>query len=212
MKKAFTLAETLITLVIVGIIAVMVYSNLMRVKPDENATLYKKAFYSVQEAVRALANDDSLYPDAELMFKYEPAKADADDYNLAFCKNMANALNTIGEIKCSSNKITSGASTGQGDFTNGKYDFKLTNGMVFSGFNQEFTDEDSNSLTSDTITVCVDVNGIGKGVDKGCKASESTEKNRDRFRMRIHYDGKVSTDKNWTGENAILENPGISTK
>lgn len=200
--KAFTLAETLITLVIIGVIAVLMYSNYINVIPEENSSLYKKAFYTIQDVIRSLANDTVKFPSSTLLFMAEPMTEDNKTYQQYFCEQVATSLNTLGKINCG----TSGNDASDGAFSENidDYEFKLTNGMTFTGFNQEFEDEDSNDMTSDSITVLVDVNGLDKNPNALCKTSAA---NCDRYRIRIHADGKVSTDESWTIENQILEDP-----
>lgn len=205
MKKAFTLAETLITVTIIGIIASLMMAQLSKVKPDENAMLYKKSFYTIQDVVRTLANDVDKYPDSSNIFMTKPTNASEGSYQLYFCNNVYNELNTVGQNNCSSNALNEN----NGTFSDGKYDFKLTNGMWFSGFNQTYTKEDG---SQNSITICVDTNG-NKGPNVGCTGS-SFPKNRDQYKIRINFDGKVTTGSgdDWNGENAILENTGIVTK
>lgn len=207
MKKAFTLAETLITLMIIGVIATLMYRALVDARPDEEALMYRKAFYAVEEVIRTLANDSTKYDDDELLFMQD--SKDGSDYNEVFCKYVAGTLNTLGTIDCTSSELGTNA-----NLTESKVNFKLTNGMAFGNFNDEFSDEDSDSLTPDTITVCVDVNGIGNGPDKGCKSSDKNVKKRDQYKIRIQHDGKVMTGEgsDWDIETEILENRRISKK
>jgi len=220
MKKAFTLAETVITLVIIGFIAVLTFSNLMKVKPDENATLFKKTFYTIQDAVRYLSNDTNKYPNEEDVFKCKSTDADCarvlkgKSYQQYFCEQVAEALNTVGKIDCG----TYEKSDNNGIISGNNYEFQLTNGAILNGFNQPFANEDSDDSTKDSITICVDVNGLKTGPNKGCAFADKDVKKRDQFKFRIHFDGKVSTGDeseagiDWAVENAILEETGINTK
>lgn len=190
--KAFTLAEVMITLVVIGVITLMIMGAVGDVSPDENKLLYKKTFYTLSEVVRSLANDSNKF-NSDDMFKAEPTNdeyASAQEY---FCQMVANSLNTLGEIQC----------TGNPD-----WNFRLTNGVRIRGLNEEFTNEDDNALTAETITICVDVNG-DKGPNTGCGegAQNNANAGRDQFRIRISYDGKVYTGTNeeeFTVENSIL--------
>ena len=227
MQKAFTLAETLITLSIIGIIAVMGIASLMKAKPDQNALAYKKTFYAIQDAIRYLANDTNRFPSSEQVFKLDTVNPDPDfsrvlngkAYQVYLCEQVAAALNTTGAIHCgnSAGGATDGTISGAGDV-----EFQLQSGAVLNGFNQTFADEDSTiasaneRMPQDSITICVDVNGLNKGPNKGCEYKDRDVKNRDQFKFRVHEDGKVSTGSeeesgiDWAVENAILEETGIN--
>lgn len=208
LKAAFTLAELMITMVIIGVVSIMMITNLMKAKPDENALMYKKTFYSISEAISALANDSTKFPDGEDLFK---AAITTDDYTskeVYFCTQVANALNTLGSISCNTLR------NGNTNIAENAYDFKLANGTLVAGLNKEFTNEDSDALTPETITICVDVNGA-KGPNKGCTSKDRADNKKDQFRIRIAYTGKVSTGSDAEGfsvENAILGGGAIPTK
>lgn len=59
-KYGFTLAETLIVLVVIGIIAILMINSIK--PPDQNKILFKKAYSTVEKTVQELVNDESLYP------------------------------------------------------------------------------------------------------------------------------------------------------
>lgn len=209
--RAFTFAELMITMVIIGVVTVMLITNLMSVTPDENALMYKKAFYSISEVVRTLTNDSTKFPDSENMFKAEiTTDSDITEPEEYFCTQVANALNTLGNISCSTSR------SGNSNITGSNYDFKLSNGILIAGLNQEFSNEDNKNITPDTITICVDVNG-DKEPNAGCADDDDARKSalRDQFRIRISFDGKVSTGSDEEGfavENAILGGDAIPTR
>jgi len=62
-RNGFTLAEALITLGLIGVVAALTIVTLAAVKPDKNAIKLRKAYYSLEKAVNDMINDDSLYPD-----------------------------------------------------------------------------------------------------------------------------------------------------
>ena len=61
-KKAFTLAETLICLGFIGIIATTLVTVTSKNLPDQNKILFKKAYATTSHIVTELVNDESLYP------------------------------------------------------------------------------------------------------------------------------------------------------
>ena len=62
--KAYTLAEVLIAMTIVGIVAAVSIPNITKLIPNKNAALIKKAYYVVDNIVQELINDKYYYPDA----------------------------------------------------------------------------------------------------------------------------------------------------
>lgn len=198
MKKAFTLAEMLISIVIIGVIASIMMSAVNKVNPDENVLLYKKAFFTIQEAVSVLINDSTKYGDTEDLLKRRPENTGAHEEAdvLYLCQEMAGVLNTIGTIDCSKSATTN---------------FTLSNGATISGIKGTFANADINNYIEDHIDICVDANG-DEAPNEGCETEVGAIKNRDRFRIRLYYNGKVTTSSNWKFENAILQSGAKNLK
>lgn len=64
-RNGFTLAEMLITLGIVGIITALIIPAINNLKPDENKTLYLKAYDTLTDTVKNLAANSKIYPVCE---------------------------------------------------------------------------------------------------------------------------------------------------
>ena len=245
-KKAFTFAELMIVLALIGIIASFMIPALVKVEPDETALTYKKVFYAIEEAVSNIINDTALYPtfdhDAtgelenitgDLRHKNE-ATTDASgnvteyalDANGAYlCRNLADNMNTIGQIKCPPSDVTDlkiangGTLAGDENLTVATTNFTLTNGASIGGIVGTWDDtmDDGNTHAEiPFITLCVDVNG-NEAPNVGCKISDRAHNKRDQFRIRLNAQGKVYTDSpvgknNWFLENKMLINPRAVTK
>lgn len=94
MKKAFTLSEALVTLAIIGVLAAILIPVVNNVKPDKDKILYKKALYTLTNAVSEAAE----------LIEYEYASGNVagywDDPNTAdnaFCKRIFRALRATNE-------------------------------------------------------------------------------------------------------------------
>ena len=62
-RFGYTLAEVLVSLAIIGVIAAIAIPMIMNVIPNKNAIMIKKAYYTVDNIVKLLINDSYYYPD-----------------------------------------------------------------------------------------------------------------------------------------------------
>ena len=62
MKKAFTLAEVLITLAIIGVVAALIVPAISNLRPDKNKTAYLQAYDTITDTVKSLAGNSRIYP------------------------------------------------------------------------------------------------------------------------------------------------------
>lgn len=69
-KSAFTVVEVLLTMSILSFMLLMIITNAAKQTPDLAKARYKKAYLTVEQTVAKLIEDDGLYPDAFLGFKY----------------------------------------------------------------------------------------------------------------------------------------------
>ena len=197
-KKAFTLAETLLTIMIIGILVALMLRAINRVNPDKDKVLFIKAYHATEAAIGNIINDQTKYDptyltddeidaaeaegtELNLDFRFKPypdATADITNANgeqqeiknisqsQAVCYFLADQLNTVGAVKCTSNG-TEGI-----DGAN----FRLSNGVCFYNWSG------------------VKSNGSVDGViDPTCtSASEG-------YVVRVFYDGKVTVPETATG-------------
>lgn len=173
-KKGFSLSEMLLTLVMVGILAAVLGPVVMQVLPDQYLTLYKKSYQSFLTAIRYSIADQTLYV-SQTPFFWADANIDSQE----FCKDVARNLSTVGTVDCS----TSGTANAP--------NFKLINGSSWWGLgNYKFTTTGANQ----TNVIYVDLD------DKNGKNTVGV----DQLRMRVNFEGKITTDSAWTTENNYL--------
>lgn len=60
-NRAFTLAETLLTLAIIGVVMALMLRALSRVNPDKDKVLFIKAYHAVEAVVADIMNDGTKY-------------------------------------------------------------------------------------------------------------------------------------------------------
>ncbi len=102
--KAFTLAETLIVLSIIGVVAILLLGTLTKSAPDKNKAMFKKAYSVTERTIAELVNDETLYPyDPERIGFLNtdeveiPGTSDTAEGDQKLCKLFTNKLNILGE-------------------------------------------------------------------------------------------------------------------
>lgn len=242
-KNAFSFTELMIVVALIGVIASFMIPALVKVEPDETALTYKKVFYALEEAISTVINNLEIYPWGDLSLTNVAiptgATGDAitgyeeDPKGEYLCRQLAETMNTIGAIKCTESdgratlKIANdGELEGDENLTADKVNFTLSNGAAIGGIGGDVTankniwdatNDDRTTAEVPFITLCVDINGMAAGINKGCATADRAERGRDQFRIRVNKEGKVYTDypvgpNNWYLENKMLINPRAVTK
>lgn len=121
--RAFTMAEVLIALTLIGVLVMILFPVLSRSKPDELEALHKKGQYIMEQIVSDLISDEDIYPNTittrglasigEAILdgkKYgDPDKnKNTDKAKSKFCELFASRLNLApgSTIKCRENSKT----------------------------------------------------------------------------------------------------------
>lgn len=186
MKKGFTLSEVLITLVVLGVIMAITIPVLNNVRPDPDKTMYQKALYSVQGAMSSVMND----PMANLSRSYW---ADSEVTASGFCDAFAEALNTVGDIDCTSES---------------SYDapnFITSDGLRFWGLEgKSFTATDSRG--NNVRDIYVD-RLLSKNEKNKLETKRDTSHANPGLKIQITASGKVQTGNtdDWEYENSITK-------
>ena len=188
-KSGFTLAETLITMLILGIILVLILPSLVSTKPSESKLLYKKTFFTISEAMMAVVNNSDYYDITQDEVLKHPEEYDNNEEN--FCQYLTSYLNTVGTINCS----------------NDSNNFRLANGVRISHVPKKATkrrnpdtslDEDANDNDLYFLVGTDGTIGTEDDLTGECK-------NRKVFIIRYTSNGKIYTKDEDTCENSILE-------
>lgn len=223
MKKAFTMAEVLVC---VGIIGIMSSLTLMHVRSNnvkQNILLYKNTFASIQEVASKLVGDTTVFPVPQDGFRRSAANVTVANINTAsdasyFCEQLTNKLITkktraekrtisgeqktvnVRDVKCNLSVRAVGEGATEKSFDP---NITLSNGVQIAGLDIPFSeDTNRNDFIESHLDICIDTNE-GRGPNKGCV--DTAVKDRDRFRIRIYFNGKVTTDPAWVFENEILD-------
>jgi len=194
-KKGFTLAETLITMAVIGIIMALSIPAVIQ-STNDTRPLFKKAYNSVEETVSELVNDTALYPSGDLS---SPASGN-------FCSNFFSKLNTIGTVSCGNAALTtfpSGVPTGTAADANATnamrwYNLHPPSAFVIPAADTAFTTANCDTATTGIdvtgtpaanlcVKIRVDVNGPNKGA-----SINSAQTNQDIFDIYVTNSGKVT--------------------
>lgn len=181
MKKyeinAFTLAESLIVLTMIGVLAILVISALLHASPDKNKAMFKKAYSVTERTVAELVNDETLYPyDPERIGFLNidtvqiPGTADVAEGDTKLCKLFISKLNILGDPVIENDKCT----------------FETTDGIYW-------TMPTGIDDFAERKTITVDVNGNEN------PPNLTTGEDQDIFSIHIYSDGRV----NVSGEKEI---------
>ena len=190
MKKfiAFTLAELMVALAVVGTIVAVVTPAIMKTRPNKNKMMIKKTYYTTENIVNSLINNTYLYADmtdecikgtAECAYGFDledDVEYEGETFSgkTKFQKLFASKLNVSREIESNSEK------------------FATTDGVIWD-FSNIQTGWTKGTAPKDNVrTLTIDVNG-----DEGPNAFEtSSPDDFDQYRIDIQSNGKmrVNTD------------------
>ena len=109
-RKGFTLAETLITITVIAILATITFPILQKAKADKDAVIYRKGLYSLQRGLQRFMES----PDYEALLQEKRKNGEEvieSNYLANFtgpelCQGIANQLNTKGKINCNDRYLT----------------------------------------------------------------------------------------------------------
>ena len=186
--KGFTMAEMVITMGILGIVAVMVLPVLNNSRPNEEMIMLKKSYHNTARVVSELINDDDLYPeydDSGVQSGFaNTAKAiyNGKEYSAAtkFCQLFAAKLNAT-SVDCSARKALSA----KGNFT-------TADGVVWSmpvsnfGSTQYIAIDTNGSKINNCSTQKTET--YGSAISAQCSGSKAP----DQFIIKVNKFGAIS--------------------
>ena len=96
MKKAFTLAEIMIVLTIIGILTAILMPIALHSAPDEKVMKFKKGNNTLGTVIRELVNSDKYYLNGDLGIKPDGTAVDGthDGDTTYFCQTFADIVST----------------------------------------------------------------------------------------------------------------------
>ncbi len=210
-KNGFTLAEVLIALTVVGVVAVVLIGALGKIKPNKEKVLFRKAYNTTVRIVSEMINDEELFSDSEVLTDTSEVTYRGKTYSglTKFCK-LFEAMANVSEVVTSCDESTNDDRvwTDKQSTISGPY-FTTTDGMVWS------VPPYAMKGSGDTLysyTIFVDVNGLENGpnctdfstaqfIDTYAYIGYSLDGEElicgenatyDRFVIKVYTDGKVA--------------------
>lgn len=119
-KKGFSLAETLVAIFIIGILAIILIPIMTKDNPSKSKVIFRKSYNTLAQVVLNMINDDVNYPAAKFDtngvpqgFNYTTATTNKDASNTynKFCYFLSSQLNTVGDVTCPLNDSTATTTT-----------------------------------------------------------------------------------------------------
>ncbi len=167
MKKAFTLAEVLVTITILGIVMAVTIPVLNNTRPEKDPIYFKKGLQSIQGAMSKIMDMDTIGDNVD----DEGRSLYLKGMNL--CPYFTNFLNVSGKSNCHS----------ESDYSSPN--FITTDGLRFWGFEQILSDSE--------ITVYFDRKFSKNELKGGTLTKPRDEYHKSPgLALKIRYDGKVS--------------------
>lgn len=195
-KKAYTLAEILIALAIVGIVAAICIPMANKFRPDTTKILYLQTYDNLKQVLKLAANDNGYYPSSSGIynFGYHPfayigsIQNHEDSQKNKLCRVLADTLVLSVEfpnINCSDDYTLYNENNFSPSFT-------LKNGievMVTTNTNYNTVNMVQASKTNRYQTdIIIDVNGAEEGPNH---TYSDNVKHPDRFQFKVSADGSI---------------------
>ena len=222
--KGFTLSEVLIAMLVLGIIVSASVPVILKLAPNKNVAMIKKAYYTTETVVNGLINDQYYYPDSSVHCQGGQASGANNTTTGGTCYYGFDDPTQV--YVDSSIQTVANANTKFRCLFASKLNIKESLANVCNGSLTRVTTMDgmtwelsliSTINTNDNSSIQIDVDGVGNGVhaysktgNKGLCASDEnwaasvcnadltarTKKNFDRIEIHIARNGKLEIKNN----------------
>ena len=174
MKKAFTLAEIMIVLTVIGILTAILMPIAFHSAPDENVMKFKKANSTIGTVVRELVSSDMYFQNGDL----GKTAAGANPSATYLCKSMGDVM-TYKTLNCTSyskgsayltTNVKTSVDTECAKVTAAQVQIITPDGVSYFEVASSTPFSNSNLRTKNTDgfynsykPICIDVDGVGVG-------------------------------------------------
>ena len=178
--KAFTLAEVMITLAVMGVLASIMLPVMSKIRPDKTKATFKKAYYVVERTVFDMVTDESLYPELGSYKGFDNTQEvtyNGNKYsgNTKFLQLFAAHVNKISPNKPSGTSIPS-------DGSNGSPNIITSDGIAYYIPASDFQGLIGEEKRANALKIMIDVNGA---------TVKPNTVGVDRFYIYIQADGRM---------------------
>lgn len=209
--KAFTLAELMVAMAVIGILVAIVTPAVVKTRPNKNKMMVKKTFYTTENIVSSLINDERVYPDMRDLC-YDGGESTDDEVYCAWGFDYTTQVNYEGTDVGGNTKFrdlfVNKLNVKQADATNSTYYTNDGVKWVLSGTNGAWTSEKTSVGTFDAHgndtagmgTITIDVNG-DEGPNAPCTADNE---DCDQYEIQLLANGKMRINPEHTRANEYV--------
>lgn len=184
MKKAFTLAEVLITLTVIAVLVMVLLPVLKNAMPNRSMTMFKKTFFVIERVASELVNDSDFYPDVIggatppylgniIPVTYENVEYSGDT---KFCGLFGQKMNVKSNVQCTEQTFIDG---------------EASLGQFVSVDNIAYILPINSFATAQRQSIYIDVNSTKS---PNCFYNEKTCKAPDRFEIKVNRKGTLCVE------------------
>lgn len=213
-NRAFSLAETLIALAIVAVVAVILIPAIKHFMPDQNQVLASKAYNILESGIKNIVEDSSYNNPSQDQGKdmdHMSSVGKTEDTLSYVSKGLANLSTSGTSVPSGQDKFCyilsrqmSALTTSCTPDSNNTTSFKTSNGMSWEIHEPTDAFKLRNDIDAYKTRIVFDIDGTSKGSNCGTGtyiAACTGNQKADRYEVGVRYDGKIMTaaDLNTTG-------------
>ena len=198
MKKfrGFTLTELMIALAVIGVLVAVVTPAIMKTRPNKNKMMVKKTYYTTEQIVSSLINDERLYPDMTEACENPEGVEETANFYCAWGFDYKSDAKYEGETYTGDTKFRDLFKSKLNISEDGGNKFKTTDGVIWDLTNTT-GDAPNNGWTARSTTV----SGAGKGsilIDvngedaPNAREADSDADDFDQYVIEIKANGKMN--------------------
>ena len=161
-NRAFTLAEVMIVLTVIGILSAILIPVAWQSTPDKNVLKFKKGYNTLTSVIRELVSSDKYYQNGDLGIKSDGTwiVGAVSQASLYFCKTFADVI-TVKNENCEYEGDTGVLGAVNIAVTiSGQWDTEVCRALTGSGYSYTVTNTTVSNAKSALDTACISAGSI----------------------------------------------------